>query len=139
METIITAARDTPEEWPASASDGAVHWAPLRLRVINSSGVTVDNDLTDVTWELTVSDGQGGTAELEATTAATLGETGVYVEDAATGAIHVAIEADDVENLGAGVHWYEVRATIPVGHAYLPPGPRIIARGPLTIEEDAFA
>lgn len=137
METIITAARNVPEEWPASASDGAVHWAPLRLRVINSSGTTVDNDLTGVTWALTVSDEQGGVAELEATTAASLGGTGVYVEDAATGAIHVAIEADDIEDLGPGVHWYEVRATIPVGHAHLPPGPRVIARGPLTIEEDA--
>jgi hypothetical protein len=137
METIITAARDIPREWPATASDGAVHWDPLHLGVIDSSGATVDNDLTAVTWELTVSDEQGGVAELEATTAASLGDTGVYVEDASTGCIHIAIEADDVATLGAGVHWYEVRATIPAGHAYLPPGPRVIARGPLTIEEDA--
>lgn len=139
METIITAARDVPEEWPASASDGAVHWDPLHLRVINTSGATVDNDLTGVTWALTVSDEQGGRAELEATTAASLGDTGVYVEDAATGAIHVAIEEDDVEDLGPGVHWYEVKATIPIGHAYLPPGARIIARGLLTIAEGAVA
>jgi hypothetical protein len=137
VETIITAARNVPEEWPASASDGAVHWAPLRLRVINSSGTTVDNDLTGVTWALTVSDEQGGVAELEATTAASLGGTGVYVEDAETGHIHIAIEADDVADLGAGEHWYEVVATIPIGHAYLPPGARIIAHGPLTLAEGA--
>lgn len=139
METIITAARDTPREWPASAADGAVHWDPLHLQVINSSGTIVDNDLTGVMWALTVSDEQGGTSELAATTAAALGDTGVYVEVAATGYVHIAIAADDVATLGPGEHWYEVKATIPVGHAYLPPGARIIAHGPLTIAEGAVA
>lgn len=137
METLVIAVRDLPQYLPATAVDGAVRWDPLQLR-INPDGTAVDLVLTGVTWALTISDERGGTAEVTAAGVA-WGTTGVYVEDATTGNIHLLVGAADVTTLGPGEHWYELKATIPAGHTHLPPGVMCFLHGPLSIGEDAVA
>lgn len=137
MDTVVIRVRDLPYVLPATTVDGTLRWDPIHLQVVNSANATVDLDVAGATWALTVSDAQGGTAELSKTTAAALGDSGVYVENATTGTVHICVEDSDVTTLGAGVHWYDVKVTIPAAHAYMAPGTYCLLQGTLTITEDA--
>lgn len=137
MTIVSVRVADLPAYVAAAAVDGALRWEPQHLQVTTSAGTTVDLNVAGFHWAITVSDQRGGSAELSLTETETLGDSGVYVETSASGYVHILIDADDVAALGAGEHWYEVKAAVPSGHAYLAPGTYCLLHGPLSIGDDA--
>lgn len=140
MDTVIIDDRDLPEDRPAEVVDGCDYRDALHLQVLTESGPpAVDLVCTSATWTLVVSDEQGGTALLTKTSTAAWTTSGVYVEDAPTGYVHVVVCAADVATLGPGDYYYEATVTLPAGHAYLPSRKLCLVCGTLTVNAAAAA
>lgn len=140
MDTVVIDDRLLPEDRPAEVVDGCDYRDALHLQVLTESGPpAVDLDCTSATWALTVSDAQGGTALVTGATIATWADSGVMVEDAVTGYVHVVVCAADVATLGPGDYYYQVAVTLPAGHTYRPSWTQCLLAGTLTIKAAAAA
>jgi hypothetical protein len=141
MATTIKDDRDLPEIRPAEVTDGCDYRDYVHLQVMPEAGPpAVDCDLTGATWALTVSDEQGDTAALlTGADIATYADTGVYVEDAATGYAIIIVCAADVTTLGPGDYYYQVTMSLPAGHAYRPSWTQCVFAGTFSVNEAATA
>lgn len=140
MDITVIDDRLLPEDRPATVVDGCDYRDALHLQVLGETGPpAVDLDCTSATWALTVSNAQGGTALVTGATIATWADTGVMVEDAAAGYVHVVVCAADVATLGPGDYYYQVTVTLPAGHAYRPSWTQCLLSGTLTIKAAAAA
>ncbi len=140
MDITVIDDRLLPEDRPAEVVDGCDYRDALHLQVLTEDGPpAVDLNCTSATWALTVSNAQGGTALLTGADIATWSDSGVMVEDAATGYVHVVVCAADVATLGPGDYYYQVAVTLPAGHAYRPSWTQCLLSGTLTIKAAAAA
>lgn len=140
MDTVVIDDRLLPEDRPATVVDGCDYRDALHLQVLTEDGPpAIDLDCTSATWALTVSNAQGGTALLTGAALSTWADTGVMVEDAATGYVHVVVCAADVSALGPGDYYYQVTVSLPAGHAYRPSWTQCLLSGTLTIKAAAAA
>lgn len=140
MDTVVIDDRLLPEDRPATVVDGCDYRDALHLQVLGETGPpAVDLDCTSATWALTVSNAQGGTALVTGADIATWSDSGVMVEDAATGYVHVVVCAADVATLGPGDYYYQVAVTLPAGHAYRPSWTQCLLSGTFTVKAAAAA
>lgn len=140
MDTVVIDDRLLPEDRPAEVVDGCDYRDALHLQVLTESGPpAVDLVCTSATWTLTVSDVQGGTALLSKTSTAAWTTSGVYVEDAVTGYVHVVVCAADVTALGPGDYYYQVTVALPASHAYRPSWTQCLLAGTFKVHAAAAA
>ena len=140
MDTVVIDDRLLPEDRPAEVVDGCDYRDALHLQVLTEDGPpAVDLNCTSATWALTVSNAQGGTALITGATLSTWADSGVMVEDAVTGYVHVVVCAADVSTLGPGDYYYQVTVALPASHAYRPSWTQCLLAGTFKVHAAATA
>lgn len=140
METTIVTNRDLPVYRPAAVVAGCDYRDPLHLQSLTGVATTAaDLDVTGATWALVVASEQGGASLLAGGTITAWDDSGVLVETAAEGYVHLVICADDTDTLGAGEYYYQLTLTLPAGSTVLPSWTQCVLHGTLTINDAAAA
>lgn len=133
-ETIQVTVESPTATRPIEVPEGCDLRLPLHLQVIDTAGVTQNFSATDCTWTLNISDYPGGTVKLTGGLVTVWADTGVKVETAASGFIHLIAQVSDLATLTAGTtYWYDLTVTTPAGHAYLPSWTGMLLTGSFTV------
>lgn len=133
-ETINVTVENPTADRPIEVPEACDLRLPLHLQVIDTAGVTQDCSVTDCTWVLNISDAPGGTVKLTGGLVTDWADTGVKVETAASGYIHLIACKADLATLTAGTtYWYDLSVTTPAGHTYLPSWTGTLLRGMFTV------